>query len=89
MLPNMFKLAGLVPFNDWGGGAVEPAAWTSGGDLNLAAQWADELVLLHRGRIAAQGTPQQVFVRDTLSSVFGSRFQLLETPEGRPVLVPR
>jgi iron complex transport system ATP-binding protein len=58
-------------------------------DLNLAAQWADELVLLHRGRIAAQGTPQQVFVRDTLSSVFGSRFQLLETPEGRPVLVPR
>jgi iron complex transport system ATP-binding protein len=58
-------------------------------DLNLAAQWADELVLLHRGRIAAQGTPQRVFVRETLSSVFGSRFQLLETPEGRPVLVPR
>jgi iron complex transport system ATP-binding protein len=58
-------------------------------DLNLAAQWADELVLLHRGQIAAQGTPQQVFVRETLSSVFGSRFQLLETPEGRPVLVPR
>lgn len=58
-------------------------------DLNLAAQWADELVLLHRGRIAAQGTPKQVFVRDTLSGVFGSRFQLLETPEGRPVLVPR
>lgn len=58
-------------------------------DLNLAAQWADELVLLHRGQIAAQGTPQRVFVRETLSSVFGSRFQLLETPEGRPVLVPR
>jgi ABC-type cobalamin/Fe3+-siderophores transport system ATPase subunit len=58
-------------------------------DLNLAAQWADELVLLHCGRIAAQGTPQQVFVRNTLSNVFGSRFQLLETPEGRPVLVPR
>ena len=31
----MFKLAGLKPFNDWGGGAVEPAAWILGGDLNL------------------------------------------------------
>ena len=35
VLPNVFKLAGLVPFNDWGGGAVEPAAWILGGDLNL------------------------------------------------------
>lgn len=58
-------------------------------DLNLAAQWADHLLLLHHGRIAAQGTPRQVFVRETLSGVFGSRFQLLETPDGRPVLVPR
>ena len=35
MLPNVFKLAGLVPFDDWGGGAVEPAAWILGADLNL------------------------------------------------------
>ena len=36
VLPTMFRLAGLVPFNDWGGGAVEPAAWILGGDLNLS-----------------------------------------------------
>ena len=35
VLPNLFKLAGLVPFDDWGGGAVEPVAWILGGDLNL------------------------------------------------------
>ena len=35
VLPNMFRLAGLVHFNDLGGGAVEPAAWILGGDLNL------------------------------------------------------
>ena len=35
VLPNVFKLAGLVPFNGWGGGAVEPADWILGGDLNL------------------------------------------------------
>ena len=25
-VPNIFKFAGFEPFNDWGGGAVEPAA---------------------------------------------------------------
>ena len=35
MLPNVFRLAGLVPFDDWGGGAVEPVAWILGGCLNL------------------------------------------------------
>lgn len=58
-------------------------------DLNLAAQWSDELVLLHQGRIAAQGTPAEVLTRETLTPVFGPRFQLLPTPEGRPVVVPR
>ena len=31
----MFKLAGLKPLMDWGGGVVEPVAWILGGDLNL------------------------------------------------------
>ena len=35
VLPNLFRLAGLVPFEDWSGGAAEPAAWILGGDLNL------------------------------------------------------
>ena len=35
MLPNVSRLAGLVPFDDWGGGAAEPAAWILGGDLNM------------------------------------------------------
>ena len=35
VLPNIFRLAGLVPFEDWGDGAVEPVAWILGGDLNL------------------------------------------------------
>ena len=34
-LPNVFRLAGLVPFDDWGGGAAEPAAWILDGDLTL------------------------------------------------------
>ena len=35
VLPNVFRLAGMVLFDDWTGGAAEPAAWILGGDLNL------------------------------------------------------
>ena len=35
MLPNVFRLAGLVSFDGWSGGAAESAAWILGGDLNL------------------------------------------------------
>ena len=35
VLPNLFRHAGLVPFDEWGGGAAEPAAWILGGDLNM------------------------------------------------------
>ena len=35
VLPNLFWLVGLVPFDKWGGGAAEPAAWILGGDLNM------------------------------------------------------
>lgn len=57
-------------------------------DLNLAAQWADDLVLLDRGRIAAQGRPHEVLTAEALTPVFGSRFRLLNA-DGRPVVVPR
>lgn len=57
-------------------------------DLNLAAQWADELVLLHRGQIAARGRPHEVLTTEVLTPVFGSRFRLLSS-DGRPVVVPR
>ena len=35
VLPNLFKLAGLMPFDNWRGGAAELAPWILGGDLNL------------------------------------------------------
>ena len=47
VLPNVFKLAGLVPFNDWGGGAVEPVVWILGGDLNLGENTIHNEVRAH------------------------------------------
>ncbi|WP_411699114.1 ABC transporter ATP-binding protein [Conyzicola sp.] len=42
-------------------------------DLDQAAALADVVVLLDAGRVLASGTPQQVFVSDTLSAVYGIR----------------
>lgn len=39
--------------------------------LNLAARYADRLVVLHRGRLAAAGTAGEVIRRDVLEPVFG------------------
>jgi iron complex transport system ATP-binding protein len=39
--------------------------------LNLAARYADNLVLLEAGRVRATGTPRDVFTQETLQSTYG------------------
>lgn len=58
-------------------------------DLNLAAAWADDVVLMSKGRIAARGAPAAIFKDDLLSSVFGCAIQANRTPPaGVPYLLP-
>jgi iron complex transport system ATP-binding protein len=40
-------------------------------DLNLASEFADKIVLLDGGRIAAQGTSRNVLTRENIRKVFG------------------
>jgi iron complex transport system ATP-binding protein len=40
-------------------------------DLNLAARFADQIVMLHSGRIIAHGTPAEVLTTDRIEQVFG------------------
>jgi iron complex transport system ATP-binding protein len=40
-------------------------------DLNLAARFADQLVLLDHGRVVAAGAPADVLTRDRIRDVFG------------------
>ena len=35
VLPKRFKLAGLMPFDNWRGGAAELVPWILSGDLNV------------------------------------------------------
>jgi iron complex transport system ATP-binding protein len=39
--------------------------------LNLAARYADRLVLIDRGRVAASGRPDEVLTANTVSAVYG------------------
>jgi len=57
--------------------------------LNLAARFADRILLLEEGRIAADGTPEEVFQEDILTRVYGWRLLIDEDPQsGRPRVTP-
>jgi iron complex transport system ATP-binding protein len=40
-------------------------------DLNLAALWADRILLLHQGHLVAQGTPQEVIQQPVIHRWYG------------------
>jgi iron complex transport system ATP-binding protein len=44
-------------------------------DLNLAARYCDRLVLLERGRVVGNGTPQEVLTPETLEPLYGISVQ--------------
>lgn len=51
-------------------------------DLGLAARHCTRLLLLHRGRILADGPPEAVLTPDNLHDVFGIRAHIEAGPEG-------
>jgi iron complex transport system ATP-binding protein len=55
-------------------------------DLTLAGQYADALVLLSGGRVAAAGTPGEVLTRAAIQEHFDARVHVLSGPDGRPLL---
>ena len=50
-------------------------------DLNLAAAFADRVLLLHEGRLDALGTPWQVLQADHIERVFGVAVQVQRHPQ--------
>ncbi|HEY0032292.1 MAG TPA: ATP-binding cassette domain-containing protein [Devosia sp.] len=56
-------------------------------DLNLAATYCDALVILHRGKVAACGAPDEVLTPDLLREVYQVNADVLRHPRtGRPIL---
>ncbi|GAA0570543.1 ABC transporter ATP-binding protein [Kribbella sandramycini] len=58
-------------------------------DLNLAARYADHLIALKSGHIAATGTPTQVITPTTVHSVFNLPAQIIPDPQtNTPLVIP-
>lgn len=49
-------------------------------DLNLAALWADRVMLLNSGRILSQGTPEEVLRADALARWYGAQVHVGRHP---------
>ncbi|MBS0847501.1 heme ABC transporter ATP-binding protein [Citrobacter sp. JGM124] len=50
-------------------------------DLNLAALWSDRIILLHKGRVVADGTPDHVLDEQTLQRWYQADLRVLRHPD--------
>jgi iron complex transport system ATP-binding protein len=58
-------------------------------DLNLAAQFCHELVLLCQGRVFVRGRPEEVITAPNIAAVYGADVAILPHPHnGRPTVLP-
>lgn len=58
-------------------------------DLNLAAQFCHELVLLCQGQVFARGRPEEVITATNISAVYRAEVTILPHPcNGRPTVLP-
>jgi iron complex transport system ATP-binding protein len=58
-------------------------------ELNLAARYADHLVVMSSGRIVAQGEPGRVLTTGTVRDAFGLEARVIADPvSGSPLVVP-
>ena len=59
-------------------------------DLGLAARYADTVIALSGGEIAAVGTPHDVITEETLQAVFAVDCRIIADPDtGTPLILPR
>ncbi len=79
----LMTLAAARSFAEGGGGVVAVLH-----DINLAALHADTIIVIDRGRIAAEGTPPEVLTDTLLSTVFGVALGVGRTAAGVPFILP-
>jgi iron complex transport system ATP-binding protein len=57
-------------------------------DLTLSAQYASHLLLLDKGKVAAQGTPTEVLTEARIAHHYSATVEVLHTTAGHPVVAP-
>ncbi len=59
-------------------------------DLNLTAMFADRIFVMHRGKLAAAGSPQDVLSDELISKVFDCKLKVGALPAGNvPFILPQ
>ncbi len=58
-------------------------------ELNLAAEFSDRIVLLHKGKALRVGTPAEVYQRELLEEVFEAPLEVEIRTSGRPRVILR
>ncbi|TXH62508.1 MAG: hypothetical protein E6Q86_06570 [Tolumonas sp.] len=57
-------------------------------DINLAIQYADRLFFLKEGRLAAQGSPEEIVTEELIHDIFNVRSAIIRNPvSGAPLVV--
>ncbi len=57
-------------------------------DLNLAAMFCDELIMMKDGEIKYQGTPSEVLTEENLQKVYNLKAKVIKDESGIPYIIP-
>lgn len=57
-------------------------------DLNLAAMFCDELIMMKDGKIKFQGTPGEVLTEENLKDIYNLKAKVIKDEKGVPFVVP-
>ncbi|NLK22409.1 MAG: heme ABC transporter ATP-binding protein [Epulopiscium sp.] len=58
-------------------------------DLNLAARFSDELILLSQGKISALGSVEEVLTKENIKNVYDMEVYMMKNPvTGKPHMIP-
>ncbi len=56
-------------------------------DINIAAKFADRILLLHEGKIVSNGTPSEVLTPENIATVFGVTSQIIPSKDDKPMRI--
>jgi len=57
-------------------------------DLNLAAQYSDYIILMNKGKVVCQGTPQEVITKENIMKVYKLEGYIINNPiTGKPYII--
>lgn len=67
--------------------SAEKSALIAIHDINIAAKYADRILLLHEGKIVSNGPPSDVLTSENIAAVFGVSSQIIPSKGNQPMRI--